>query len=93
MPDIEILVSCALLSSGTSSSTESSFKRLPMGIYAVVSSIAAGHVVTTILIAMAAMLLTSVSNGRMAHVYPQTGSAFTYVSFDKNCLLPFLIFR
>ena len=38
-----------------------------------------GHAVTTILIAMVAMLLTAISYGRMARVYPSAGSAFTYV--------------
>ena len=52
----------------------------PMGIYGVVSNIARGHVATTILIAMVAMLFTAFSYGRMARVYPQAGSAFTYVS-------------
>ena len=51
-----------------------------MGIYGVVSNIARGHVATTILIAMVAMLFTAFSYGRMARVYPQAGSAFTYVS-------------
>ena len=32
-----------------------------------------GHVVTAILIAMVAMLFTSISYGRMARVYPQGG--------------------
>jgi putrescine importer len=36
-------------------------------------------VVTTILIAMVAMLLTAVSYGRMARVYPSAGSAYAYV--------------
>jgi putrescine importer len=51
----------------------------PMGIYGVVSMEARGHVVTTILIGMVAMLLTAVSYGRMARVFPSAGSAFTYV--------------
>jgi putrescine importer len=38
-----------------------------------------GHVVTTILIAMVAMLLTAFSYGKMARAYPSAGSAFTYV--------------
>ena len=37
----------------------------PMSIYGVVSNAARGHVVTTILIAMVAMLFTAVSYGRM----------------------------
>jgi len=50
-----------------------------MGIYGVVSNIAQGHVVTTILIGMVAMLFTAISYGRMARVYPSAGSAYTYV--------------
>ncbi|MEO6922792.1 MAG: APC family permease [Bryocella sp.] len=51
----------------------------PMGIYGVISNKAHGHVVTTILIAMVAMLLTAISYGKMARVYPSAGSAYTYV--------------
>ena len=40
----------------------------PMGIFGVVSQEARGHVVTTILIGMVAMLLTALSYGRMARV-------------------------
>jgi putrescine importer len=56
----------------------------PMGIFGVVSIEARGHVVTTILIGMGAMLLTAVSYGRMARVYPSAGSAFTYVGREVN---------
>ncbi|MBI4420653.1 MAG: APC family permease [Gemmatimonadetes bacterium] len=51
----------------------------PMSVYGVLSERSQGHVVTTILIAMVAMLLTALSYGRMAAVYPSAGSAFTYV--------------
>jgi putrescine importer len=51
----------------------------PMGIYGVISNAARGHVVTTILIAMVAMLFTAVSYGKMARAYPSAGSAYTYV--------------
>lgn len=51
----------------------------PMGIYGVISNAARGHVVTTILIAMVAMLFTAFSYGKMARVYPSAGSAYTYV--------------
>src|SRR5581483_496904 len=51
----------------------------PMPVFVVVSQVARGHVVTTILIAMVAMLLTAVSYGRMARVYPSAGSAYAYV--------------
>src|SRR5436305_14534067 len=51
----------------------------PMGVYGIISNKAGGHVVTTILIAMVAMLFTAISYGRMARVYPSAGSAYTYV--------------
>ena len=51
----------------------------PMGIYGVISNEAGGHVVTTILIAMVAMLFTAISYGKMARAYPSAGSAYTYV--------------
>jgi putrescine importer len=56
----------------------------PMGIYGVVSQEARGHVVTTILIGMFAMLLTALSYGRMAAAYPSAGSAFTYVGQELH---------
>lgn len=56
----------------------------PMGIYGVVSQQARGHVITTILIGMAAMLLTALSYGRMAAAYPSAGSAFTYVGRELH---------
>ena len=63
----------------------------PMGIYGVVSNIASGHVVTTILIAMVAMLFTAVSYGRMARVYPQAGSAYSYVSEELHPGLGYVV--
>jgi putrescine importer len=56
----------------------------PMGIFGVVSQEARGHVVTTILIGMFAMLLTAISYGRMARAYPSAGSAFTYVGQELH---------
>jgi amino acid transporter len=52
----------------------------PMPMYGVVSQVARGHVVTTVLFAMVAMLLTAISYGRMARVYPSAGSAYSYVA-------------
>lgn len=63
----------------------------PMGIYGVVSNIARGHVVTTILIAMVAMLFTAISYGRMARVYPRAGSAFSYVSEELSPKLGYVV--
>src|SRR5450631_1287101 len=62
----------------------------PMGIYGVVSNVAGGHVVTTILIAMVAMLFTAISYGRMARVYPSAGSAYTYVGREIHPALGFV---
>jgi len=62
----------------------------PMGIYGVISNKAQGHVVTTILIAMVAMLLTAISYGRMARAYPSAGSAYTYVGREIHPGLGYL---
>jgi amino acid transporter len=62
----------------------------PMSSYGVLSSRGHGHVTTTILIAMVAMLLTAVSYGRMARVYPSAGSAFTYVGKELHPVLGFI---
>jgi putrescine importer len=51
----------------------------PMSSFGVLMDRGRGHAVTTILLAMAAMLLTAISYGRMARAYPSAGSAFTYV--------------
>jgi amino acid transporter len=63
----------------------------PMAVYGVVNNIARGHVVTTILIAMVAMLFTAISYGRMARVYPSAGSAYTYVGRTLHPALGFLV--
>jgi amino acid transporter len=51
----------------------------PMPLFGVLNEKARGHAVTTILIAMVAMLFTAISYGRMARAYPSAGSAYTYV--------------
>jgi putrescine importer len=51
----------------------------PMPVFGVIYQESRGHVVTAILLAMVAMLLTSFSYGRMAKAYPHGGSAFLYV--------------
>jgi amino acid transporter len=63
----------------------------PMGIYGVISNKAHGHVVTTILIAMIAMLFTAISYGRMARVYPSAGSAYTYVGQEMHSALGYVV--
>lgn len=51
----------------------------PMPLFGAAASLAHGHVVTTVLIGMVAMMFTAISYGRMANVYPNAGSAYTYV--------------
>ncbi len=62
----------------------------PMSIYGAVSQEARGHVVTAILLAMVAMLFTAFSYGRMANVYPSSGSAYSYVTNELHPGLGFL---
>ncbi|MFZ2642104.1 MAG: APC family permease [Verrucomicrobiia bacterium] len=61
-----------------------------MGLYGVATARSHGHTSTSILIAMGAMLVTSVSYGRMAALYPSAGSAYTYVGRGLNPHLGFL---
>ena len=62
----------------------------PMSVFGVLSNRGRGHVVTTVLIAMMAMLFTAVSYGRMARAYPSAGSAFTYVGQEINPALGYV---
>ena len=62
----------------------------PMSVFGVLSDRGHGHVVTTLLIAMVAMLFTAVSYGRMARAYPSAGSAFTYVGQEINPALGYV---
>jgi putrescine importer len=61
-----------------------------MPLYGNVCKEAHGHVVTTILIGMVAMLLTAISYGRMANAYPSAGSAYTYVGQELHPALGYL---
>ena len=51
----------------------------PVTVFGLSSVRARGHAVDTILFAMVAMVLTAISYGRMAALYPAAGSAYTYV--------------
>jgi len=62
----------------------------PMSVFGVLSQRGQGHVVTTVLIAMVAMLFTAISYGRMARAYPSAGSAFTYVGQEINPALGYV---
>src|SRR6267143_5492105 len=63
----------------------------PMPLFGVLSSRGHGHAVTTILLAMIAMLFTAVSYGRMARVYPSAGSAYTYVGKEVHPILGYVV--
>ncbi|HVN21049.1 MAG TPA: APC family permease [Dongiaceae bacterium] len=62
----------------------------PMPVYGVMSQRAHGHAVTTVLIAMVAMLFTAIAYGRMARAYPSAGSAFTYVGSEVHPALGYV---
>ena len=62
----------------------------PMTFFGVLSRRGNGHATTSILIAMVAMSLTAVSYGRMSRVYPNAGSAFTYVGRELNSALGYV---
>jgi len=63
----------------------------PIPLFGVAQKLSDGHTVTTILIAMLAMVITAVSYGRMAAVYPSAGSAYTYVGRTLSLHLGFLV--
>jgi len=62
----------------------------PMPVFGVMTQRAHGHAVTTVLIAMVAMLFTAISYGRMARAYPSAGSAFTYVGSEIHPALGYV---
>jgi putrescine importer len=62
----------------------------PVPLFGVAQKLSNGHFATIILIAMFAMMITAVSYGRMAALYPSAGSAYTYVGRGLNPHLGFL---
>jgi putrescine importer len=62
----------------------------PVPLYGVAQKLSDGHFVTIILIVLVGMLITAVSYGRMGALYPQAGSAYTYVGKGLNPHLGFL---
>lgn len=62
----------------------------PVSIFGVAEQISHGHAVVTILASMLAMVLTAVSYGRMAALYPSAGSVYAYVGNGINPYLGFL---
>ncbi len=63
----------------------------PMPLFGAAAEKAQGHVVTTILIGMVAMLFTAISYGRMANAYPSAGSAYAYVSREIHPSLGYFV--
>jgi len=61
-----------------------------IGLFGIASQVSRGHMVTTLLIAMVGMMLTAISYGRMASLFPSAGSAYTYVGKGLNIHLGFL---
>ena len=62
----------------------------PMPVFGIMTQRAHGHAVTTVLLAMVAMLFTAISYGRMARAYPSAGSAFTYVGSEIHPALGYV---
>ncbi len=60
-----------------------------IGLFGIASKGSGGHMVTTLLIAMTAMMLTAMSYGRMAALFPSAGSAYTYVGKGLNTHIGF----
>ena len=63
----------------------------PVPLYGVAQQLSNGHFATIIVIAMFAMMITAVSYGRMAAIYPSAGSAYTYVGRGLSAHLGFLV--
>ena len=61
-----------------------------VGLFGIASQVSRGHMVTTLLIAMVGMMLTAISYGRMASLFPSAGSAYTYVGKGLNPQFGFL---
>ena len=61
-----------------------------IGLFGIASVVSRGHMVTTLLIAMSGMMLTALSYGRMASLFPSAGSAYTYVGKGLNIHLGFM---
>ena len=62
----------------------------PIPLFGVAQKLSDGHFALIILVAMFAMMITAVSYGRMAALFPSAGSAYTYVGKGLNPHLGFL---
>jgi len=63
----------------------------PLPTFGILEQRSNNHAVITALIAMLPMVITAVSYGRMARLYPMAGSAYTYVGRSLNPHLGFLV--
>src|SRR2546421_5186454 len=61
-----------------------------VGIFGLGNQRSLGHVTTAIVLVLVAMVLTAVSYGRMAALYPAAGSAYTYVGRGLDPRLGFV---
>jgi putrescine importer len=61
-----------------------------IGLFGIASKVSRGHMVSTLLVAMIGMMLTAISYGRMASLFPSAGSAYTYVGKGLNTYIGFL---
>src|ERR1035438_9701775 len=62
----------------------------PVPLFGVAQKLSNGYFTAIILFAMFAMMITAVSYGRMAALFPSAGSAYTYVGKGLNPHLGFL---
>jgi putrescine importer len=62
----------------------------PVPIFGLLEKRSDGHALMTVLVAMVAMMITAISYGRMAILYPMAGSAYTYVGRTFSPHLGFL---
>jgi putrescine importer len=63
----------------------------PLPPFGIAQSLSRGHALLTIMMALPAMLATAISYGRMASLYPESGSAYAYVSRGLNPHVGFLV--
>lgn len=62
----------------------------PASVYGLADKMSRGHAVVTILSSMVAMVLTAISYGRMASLYPSAGSVYTYVGRGLHPYIGFI---
>ncbi len=63
----------------------------PVGIFGIANVLSHGHVTSSILLAMVAMMLTALSYGRLAALYPSSGSAYSYVTGAFNPIAGYVV--